>query len=318
MNLSNIFKFFSFLSPKEKLSLGIQLDKNFARIVALEKEGKEFILPIMPFEIELPEDAEQAGLIIRDELDKREIKVKNAVVSVPIGSTLYKTLKLPKLTPQELEEAVEWNIREDIKSLKGSTVYDYDIVSEEEDVYNILVVIAKIDEIEDAKDILYYAGITPDIIDSEGIALINIANLQKEKDPALRDEANLCILHLDYNDSYLVFFHNSIFVQTLNFDAKKYEEVNPNEKEKIVDKLIKEINYFFLTISEPKSIFTSGLFVRYPEIQAYMQLKFSTRFALIELDPAKALSIEYEGKTPLSLYTVPFGLAYRRFENDQD
>ncbi len=318
MGLSNIMKFFSFLSSKEKLSLGIQLDKNFARIAVLEKEGDEFVLPIMPFEIELPEDAEQAGLIIRDELDKREIKVKNAVVSIPIGSTLYKTLKLPKFSSQELEEAVEWNIKEDIKSLKGSTVYDYDIISEEDDVYNILVVIAKIDEIEEAKDILYYAGITPDIMDSEGIALINIANLQKEKDPALKEEANLCILHLDYNDSYLVFFHNNVFVQTLNFDAKRYEEVNPNEKEKIVDKLIKEINYFFLTISEPKSIFTSGLFVKFPEIQAYMQLKFSTRFSLVELDPVKALNLDYEGRIPLSLYAVPFGLAYRRFENDKD
>ncbi len=315
MKLSNIFKI-PFLGSKEVLSLGIQLDKNFARVALLEREGKELIIPVMPFETELPEDAEQAGLLLRDQLDKREIKVKKAAVSIPIGSTLYKTLKLPKLSPQELEEAVEWNIREDIKSLKGSTIYDYDIIGEDENVYHILVVIAKIDEIEEAKEILYYAGLTPDIIDSEGIALINLANLQKEKDPALRDENNLCILHLDYNESYLIFFHSNIFVQTLNFDAKKYEEVNPVEKEKIVEKLIKEINYFFLTITEPKTIFTSGLFVRFPEIHAYMQLKFSTRFSFVELDPAKALDVEYEGRTPLSLYTVPFGLAYRRFEDD--
>ncbi len=317
MKLSNIFRL-PFLGNKEEQSLGIQLDKNFARVAVLEKEGKEFILPVMPFEVDLPEDTEQAGLVLRDQLDKREIKIKKAAVSIPIGSTLYKTLKLPKLSPQELEEAVEWNIREDIKSLKGSTIYDYDIIGEDENIYHILVVIAKIDEIEEAKEVLYYAGITPEIIDSEGIALINLANLQKEKDPALKDETNLCILHLDYNESYLIFFHNNIFVQTLNFDAKKYEEVAPVEKEKIVEKLIKEINYFFLTISEPKSIFTSGLFVRFPEIHAYMQLKFSTRFALVELDPVKALNIDYSGKVPLSLYSVPFGLAYRRFEDDKD
>ncbi len=307
-----------FLGSKEKASLGIQLDRNFARVVVLEKEGKDFILPVMPFEVDLPEDPEQAGLMLRDQLDKREVKIKDAVVSIPIGSTLYKTLKLPKLSPQELEEAVEWNIREDIKSLKGSTIYDYDIIGEDENVYHIIVVIAKIDEIEKVKEILYFAGVNPDIIDSEGVALINLANLQKEKDPALKEEGNLCILHLDYNESYLVFIHNNIFVQTLNFDARKYEDVNPNEKEKMVDKLIKEINYFFLTISEPRSIFTSGLFGRFPEIQAYMQLKFSTRFALIELDPKKALNLDYEGRVPLSLYTVPFGLAYRRFEDDKD
>ena len=301
---------------REKTSLGIQLDRGFARIAILDKEMGKYHIPVMPFEVSLVENKEQAGMLIREELDKRDIHIKSAVVSVPTASTLFKTIKIPKMSPKEIEEAVEWNIREDIKSLKGTTVYDYDIISEEGEELSIIVVISKIDDIENIREIMKYAGVEPEIIDSEGIALINLAEVEKNNNPELKEESNICIIHLDINDSYLIFFHENVIVQSLNFDAKRYEELEPDDKEKAIDRLINEINYFFLTINEPKIIYTSGFFAKYPEIQAYMQLKFSTRFTLVELDPVKALGIEFESQFPLSIYNIPFGLAYRRIEND--
>ncbi|WP_457641523.1 type IV pilus biogenesis protein PilM [Persephonella sp.] len=304
------------LFQKEKIGVGIQLDRNFARIAVLEKSGDRFSIPLMPFEISILEDTEQTGKLIKEEFEKRDIRVSSVIASIPINSTLFKTIKLPKISPKEIEEAVEWNIREDIKSLKGRTVYDYDIIKEEKDMLTLIVVISKIEDIEHIQEIIEHAGLEADIIDSEGIALLNLAELRKEKDPKLKEESNICIIHLDYNESYLMFFHNNIIVQTLNFDARKYEEMNPDEKENVVDRLINEINYFFLTINEPKVIYVSGLCGKFPEIQAYMQLKFTTRFTLVELEPLTALDIDLEGSTSMSVFNVPFGLAYRRFEND--
>ncbi|WP_456381784.1 type IV pilus biogenesis protein PilM [Persephonella sp.] len=301
---------------REKTGVGIQLDRGFARIAVLERIGGRYTIPVMPFEVPLVDNKEEAGRLIREEIEKRDIDVRSAAVSIPIGSTLYKTIKIPKMSPKEIEEAVEWNIREDIKSLKGTTVYDYDIINEEGDELYIVVVISKIDEIENIREIMKFAGIEPDIIDSEGIALINLAEAEKNNNPELREESNICIIHLDINDSYLIFFHENIIVQSLNFDSKNYEELGPDDKEKAIDKLINEINYFFLTINEPKIIYTSGLFAKFPEIQAYMQLKFSTRFTLVELDPVKALNIEFESNVPFSIYSIPFGLAYRRLGDD--
>ena len=302
---------------KEQTSLGIQLDKGFARIAVLSKEKGHFEIPIMPFEIALVDNKEQAGLLIKEELEKRDLNIKKAVVSIPTASTLYKTLKIPKMSLKEIEEAVEWNIREDIKSIKGNTIYDYDIIEDGEDTLTVFIVISKIEDIENIREIMKYAGLEPDIIDSEGVALINLAEAERKNNPELKEENNICIIHLDINDSYLIFFHENVIVQSLNFDARKYEELEPDDKEQTVDKLINEINYFFLTINEPKVIYTSGLFAKYPEIQAYMQLKFSTRFTLVELDPVKALKIDFQGNIPLSIYNIPFGLAYRRFEDDQ-
>jgi len=301
---------------KENLGLGIQLEKSFARVAALEKTTEGYTIPIMPFEVPFVDNKEEAGRLLREEIERRDIEVRSAAVSIPIGSTLFKTLKIPKMSPKEIEEAVEWNIKEDIKSLKGTTVYDYDIIKEEGDELYIVVVISKIDEIENIREIMKFAGIEPDIIDSEGIALINLAEAEKDNNPKLREESNICIIHLDINESYLIFFHENIIVQSLNFDSRSYEELNPDDKEEAIDKLINEINYFFLTINEPKIIYTSGLFAKYPEIQAYMQLKFSTRFALVELDPVKILDIEFESNVPFSIYSIPFGLAYRRLGDD--
>ncbi|SNZ04100.1 type IV pilus assembly protein PilM [Persephonella hydrogeniphila] len=301
---------------KEKVGLGIQLDRGFARVALLSKEGGHYIIPVMPFEVSLVDNKEQAGMLLKEELEKRDINIKNAVVSIPTASTLFKTLKIPKMSPKEIEEAVEWNIREDIKSLKGTTVYDYDIIGEDGENLIIVVVISKIDDIENIREIMKYAGVEPDIIDSEGIALLNLAEAERKNNPDLKEESNICIIHLDINDSYLIFFHENITVQSLNFDSKKYEELDPDDKEKAIDRLINEINYFFLTINEPKIIYTSGFFAKFPEIQAYMQLKFSTRFTLVELDPVKALNIEFESSIPLSIYNIPFGLAYRRIGHD--
>ena len=296
-----------------KKAIGIQMKKDFARVVLLEKEDDHLNLPIMPFQIPLVENPEHSGQIIKDEFEKRSIINKNVVVSIPIGSTLFRIIKVPKSSKKELEENIEWNIKEDLKALHGETIYSYDIIREEENEYIVLVVIAKRDILEKTLQILESAGIHPNVIDSEGIALINLAGAEKEKEEKLKGENNICIMHLDLDESYLLFFHHNITVQSLNFNVRNYENMEADDKEEAVNRLINEIDYFFLTINEPRVIYVSGLASRYPEIEAYMQLKFAARFTLVDLNPAAALDIKLEisDKKYLSEYNVPFALAYR-------
>jgi len=103
------------------------------------------------------------------------------------------------------------------------------------------------------------------------------------------------LIHLDKNDSYLLFSNNNAIIQPIDMNFKLYEILNPDAKEKEAMRLINEINYFFLKLQEPKVIYTSGLFVNYPEIKAHMQLKFSARFILEDIDPVLLLNIKYSG-----------------------
>lgn len=298
------------LGKKSNLSTGIEVDSDFIRI-ALIKKNEKLELAIMPFEINVSGDNNQDGKILKNELERRGIEIKSAAFSIPISSVLYKTLSLPKVTEKELIDAIEWNIKEDIENFRSETHYDWDILSSEGEFLSVLVVITKKEAIERVLEISESSGININFIDTVGTSLLNLALLQKEKVEKNRGEKNICIIHLDKNDSFMIFSNNNIILQPLDFNPKLYENMNPDEKEQEVIRLINEINYFFLTINEPKIIYTSGYFAKFPEIKAYMQLKFSTKFLLEDLDPVLALGLNYSGAFPLGIYTNPLSLAYR-------
>lgn len=296
---------------KQKIYVGIEVDYDFCRVSSLQKEDDVLNIPIMPFEFEITQDKDQSGLIIRDELSRRGLDVKYANFTIPVSATLFKNLKLPKASEKEIKEAIEWHIKEDIENLRTSTIYDYSILSQEDNFLNIVVVITKLDIVNRILNIAESAKIEPNIIDSVGTSLINLALMQKQKVENQKDEKNICLIHIDKNESYMLFSKDNIVLQPLDFDAQKYEVLSPDEKEQEVIRLINEINYFFLTINEPRIIYTSGFFVKYPEIKAYMQLKFSSRFVLEDIDPVVALGINYSGSFPLQLYNASLFSAYR-------
>jgi len=301
-------------SKKNKLFTGIELDTDYARVAILEKDGEDLIFSIMPFEIHLTGDNEQDGLILRQELERRGLNVKIANFSIPVSSVLIKNLKLPKVGEKEMNDAIEWNIKEDIENLRTKTIYDYSIINEDKDFYDIVVVIAKIEQIERVLEVAKNAKIEVDILEPSATALLNLAFLQKEKIDRFKEEKNICLIHLDKNDSYLLFSNNNVIIQPIDMNFKLYEMLDPDAKEQEVTRLINEINYFFLTLQEPKIVYTSGLFVKYPEIKAYTQLKFSTRFILEDIDPVLSLNIKYSGNFPIQIYNASISLAYRGIE----
>ena len=302
------------LSKKNKVFTGIELDTDYARVSILEKDGEDLIFSIMPFEIQLTGDNEQDGFILRQELERRGLNVKIANFSIPVSAVLIKNLKLPKVSEKEMIDAIEWNIKEDIENLKAETVYDYSIIHEDKDFYDIVVVIAKNKQIDRVLEVAENAKIEVDIIEPSAMALLNLAFLQKEKVDKNKEEKNICLIHLDKNDSYLLFSNNNVIIQPIEMNFKLYEMLDPDAKEQEVVRLINEINYFFLTLQEPKIIYTSGLFVKYPEIKAYTQLKFSTRFILEDIDPVLSLNIKYSGNFPIQIYNTSISLAYRGLE----
>ncbi|GAB6072053.1 hypothetical protein JCM14244_04300 [Venenivibrio stagnispumantis] len=301
------------LSLKKKELLGVEIDSDYIRVAVLREDGEDLILEPAPFEIKNIDDIAQS---IKRNLELKDIKAKDAVFSLPISATLYKSIKLPKVSDKELQDAVEWNIREDIKTLKGKTFYDYDVLNEEGDFLNVIVVIAKVDDLERLENIASQAGLNLKIIDSAAISLLNLALLQRDK--YYPQEKNLSVLHIDENESNLLFSNNNLIIQPLDFNIKHYKDLSPDEKEEEVLRLINEINYFFLTITEPKIIFVSGLVGKYVEIREYMQFKFGQRFTVVDLDPRLSLNIKVDKDIPITVYNIPISLAYRGLTDDKD
>jgi type IV pilus assembly protein PilM len=183
-SLSKILTF----SKKRKISAGIELDSNYARVSVLEKNGKDLVFSAMPFEIELIGDNEQDGIILMQELKRRGLDIKTANFSIPTSTVLIRNLSIPKVSEKELIDAIQWNIKEDIESLKTETVYDYSVIYEDKGFYDIIVVIAKREQIDRVLKVAENAKIEADIIEPSATALLNLALLQKEKTNNLKEE----------------------------------------------------------------------------------------------------------------------------------
>lgn len=308
---------FGKLGGRQRSSIAIEIDEDICKVSALSLNKGSLEIPVLPFEFEITGDDEQIGKFLKEELNRRGLtNVNSANFSIPLSATLYKNIKLPKTSYKEIKDAVEWQIRDDIENLRTSTVFDYAVISEENNTINVLVVITKLSVIESIFTIAESAGITPNIIDSKGDSLINTVLLQKEKVEAYKEESNICVIHLDRNESYLIFYKENVVLQPLDFDIKRYESLTPDEKEQEIIKLIEEINYFFLTISEPKIIYISGYTPQYPEIKAYSQLRLGSRFILEDIDPVLALNLRYSSSFPFQIYASTLFLAYRGLYDD--
>ncbi len=308
MAINSIISNFKFNLSSKKEAIGIQLNDNFARLAFLSKNNSSFHMKTLPFEVEFKK--EDIGFKIKEQLIKKGIRTKTAAFSIPISSTLYKNLKLPKMPKKELKEAIEWNIREEVQNLKGATVFDYAIISEEDNSYNILVVIAKKSHIDFIFSTAKEIGIKPDIIDSEGIALFNLAIEQHKKNGGSEEDRSLCVINIDKQDSYLLFKQNNIILQTLDFSVRKYNKANPEEKEAMITKLINELNYFFLTFNEPSKLFTSGYLIDFPEINSYLKSNFGDKFEIEDINPLEALDIKEKCEGICGHFSVPFSLAF--------
>ncbi|NPA52502.1 MAG: hypothetical protein GXO22_06375 [Aquificae bacterium] len=304
--LSNIMK-------KTKLLAGIQLEGDIIRILVVDKEN--LTTYNQPIEYHLSED-EKENI---PEVLKRELLGLNigepidAVVGLPISVSLIKNLKLPKMDKKDLMEAIEWNIKEEMQTIKGDTIYDFDILGEENDMYNIIVVVAKKSDIERLEQIEKEAGIKILHIDSNPIALINISILQKERKGVLGEEDNaVCSLYIDEDISYIIYYQNGLSTETLSFKLKDFKTFEESEPE--LTKLINEINYFFLTVNEPPVVYIAGAILEYPDVKEYIQSKFIGKFAFVDIDPPEILGINYVGDKHPGVYAVPFGLIYRGLE----
>jgi len=311
VEIAKIFKDIN-IPGRSKEILGIQYSETLFKVVAIKKEKNKISISEFPFEVMIPEET-PPGVAIKEALLSRSIKTKECVFSIPISYTLIKNIKLPSMPQKEIREAVEWNIREDLKAIKGETYFDFDIISEDDGFLNIVVVIAKLSDIEKLISIANDANLNLKIIDSSAIGLINLTLKQKEK---IGDEEkeNFCVIHIDKDESFLSFLQNGITVQTLDFNIKSYPNYDLTQKEEAVSKLINEINYFFLTVNEPKQIYLSGYFTEFPEIKTVLDDKFSDKFQIINLDPAIALDMAYLADEYKGPYNIPFSAALRGLE----
>ncbi|MGZ3693940.1 MAG: type IV pilus assembly protein PilM [Bdellovibrionota bacterium] len=164
--------------------IAIDIGSSAIKLVEAEKKRSGWVVRSFS-SIALPEDTIVDGEVVNHAAVVEAIKalVKEAGVrtnlvatSVAGSSVIIKHIAVPKGNPRELEDAVYWEAEQYIPFDMKEISLDFEVVSEDngEGKMDVLLVAAKKDFIEKRLATIKDAGLEPEVLDVDVIALANV------------------------------------------------------------------------------------------------------------------------------------------------
>jgi type IV pilus assembly protein PilM len=172
--------FFDF--KKNKALIGLDIGSHTLKVVEL-KPGKKGHQLVNLGLANLPPEAIVDGALlnssaiveaIRSLLVNNNIKTKDVATSVSGHSVIIKTISLPAMTEEELEDQIQWEAEQHIPFDINDVNLDFHILSngfESDGKMEVLLVAAKKEIINDYINVITEAGLNPRIIDVESFAV---------------------------------------------------------------------------------------------------------------------------------------------------
>jgi len=119
---------------------------------------------------------------IRSLIEGLRIKTKNVAVSISGHSVYIKTINVPNMSEEQLEESIRWEAEQQIPFDIEDVNLDFQILNEQvsPDQMAVLLVAAKKDMINDYTAVIEEAGLQPTIVDVDVFAIENAYNLNFE------------------------------------------------------------------------------------------------------------------------------------------
>lgn len=172
-----------------KLALGLDIGSTSVKMIQLKEQKKRGLGPSYALESfgmkPLPPEAIVDGALmnssaivqsIQELMGELRIKGKReAAIGVSGNQVIIKKIAMPKMSPEELEESIQWEAEQyipfDVKDVNLDTqILDGDIGAGQMDV---LLVAAKKDMINDYTTVVTEAGLTPAVVDVDAFAVQN-------------------------------------------------------------------------------------------------------------------------------------------------
>jgi type IV pilus assembly protein PilM len=173
--------------------LGLDIGSNSIKAVELEWRKKSPRLKVFGM-IHLPPEAivdgafmDSASIVdsIRSLVEGLKVKTKNVAVSISGHSVYIKTINVPNMSKEQLEESIKWEAEQQIPFDIEDVNIDFQILETQTapDQMPVLLVAAKKDMINDYTAVIEEAGLTPTIVDVDSFAIENAFNLTNESPP---------------------------------------------------------------------------------------------------------------------------------------
>jgi len=338
-------KFNFYFLKKAQTRVGLDIGHYNLKLAELEKKGDSFkIINARMQDIRQVKNIPEA---IKRILKEANISTKKVNISVSGENVVARYLSLPEMTEAELRKAMAFQLEDHIPFKPEEVYTDYYVLGEEGNLTNkirVFLVATKKDLLEERARLVREAGLTPQVITTDALALKNTFYFNYPS----KNEANVTLLNIGDKITNLLisrqqipyFVRDSRFggdmitslIQTkLQLEKKAAEEFkhNPKEESPEISKITKAtfgnlVNEIFVSLDFYENLTeqkideiyitggTSQLLGLREFLEGYLNLK------LIPLEPFKKFSfspnISRETITKLSPYfAVAVGLALEGF-----
>lgn len=124
----------------------------------------------------LVKDKNALAEILKNLWTQLSLKEKSVGIVVPEFSTFTKSLVLPKLEVQELDEAVRWQLQDFLPSKNGKMIMDWKIVNDKKDDHQILATAIPEALLSNYVDAVALAGLLPIVVETPSLSLVRISD----------------------------------------------------------------------------------------------------------------------------------------------
>ncbi len=174
---------------KGKLALGLDIGSSGVKLIQLKEQRRrgELSYALQSFGMKpLPPEAIVDGALmnstaivqaIQELLGELKVKQKEVAIGVSGHSVIIKKISMPRMSQEELEEAIQWEAEQhipfDIKDVNLDTQILRPDANDATGQMDVLLVAAKKDMINDYSSVVSEAGLTPVVVDVDAFAVQN-------------------------------------------------------------------------------------------------------------------------------------------------
>jgi len=255
MRLLERIKTLSFPSFKVKGAknyLALQVGKSFIRLLELGKDEKPIF---QPQEIIFEDgDENKKYSALKGIVAEYGLRGHGVIAALPATDGILKLYKYPsKISQKDLNTAIEWVIKRETSQIKEETVYDYFILRGE-DATSVALVLARAESVKRLTNLISSAGLKPEIIDYEVLAIVNYGIYHKFALP-------FSILYVDYDYSILLTYSlSNISYSVINWDYLEYSKKagSSSTSEELLENFIAEVRNL-IVINDISNVYIAGV-----------------------------------------------------------
>lgn len=163
-----------------------------------------------------------------------------------------------------MDSAIEWIIKRELTQIKEEATYDYFILHGE-DALSVALVLARAESVNRLANLISSAGLKPEIIDYEVLAIVNYGIYHKLALP-------FSILYIDYDYSILLTYNSSnISYSVIHWDYLEYikKAESHSTSEELLENFVAEVRNL-IVINDIFNVYIAGVILGNQSFLDYM------------------------------------------------